>query len=520
MNDRTSSKKTQAASGDSWSQRITRTFARFLGARAGNVALLFGLAALPIMVAGGAAVDFSRAFVVQQRLSAALDATALALGSTTETDPDELEQLAQNYFTANYPSAELGVPGTLNFTIAGATVSMSASAELETTIMKIAGINSVDVSSSVEVTKEKTSMEVVLVLDNTGSMSWNGKIEALKTASTELVNTLFGEEENPEILKVGLVPFAASANEGTGAQANGWMDTNAQNSLHGVQFEVGDNNVFTQYAKFTNKVWNGCVEARPAPHDTSDTPPDPSDPDTLWVPYFAPDEPDSWAAGQNGYWYGNSYLDDEVSSGNTDVDFRQRRVSKYQGESVGSAGPHFNCKNQTLTPLTNSKSTVLAAINNMNATGSTVIPIGLAWGWRVISPTSPFTEGASYDDDTVKKVIILLTDGKNDVGQLGNHNKSWYNGYGYVEQGRLGTTDASAAQGALNTRTGTLCTNIKNAGILVYTITFQVTNQTIINLMRDCASAPSKFFNSPTNGQLQAAFEQIGGELSKLRISK
>lgn len=505
-------------------QETPGSFARRLVERArnnaGNVALIFALALVPIVLAGGAAVDYARAFVVQQRLSAALDATALALGATTETDPDKLSQMAQDYFNANYPAAEIGVPGNLQFTINNTVVSMSATAELDTTLMHVVGITKMDVAAAVEVTKEKNAMEVVLVLDNTGSMGSGGKIEALREASSNLVEIMFGDDQTPDNLKFGLVPFSASVNVGSQYLNSGWIDVNAQSSVHGIQFENGTGNVLDQYDKITNKSWNGCIDARPAPYDTDDTPPDAGNPDTLWVPYFAPDEPDWQAASANGYWYGNSYLGDEVSNGNTDVDFRQRRLPKYENEWVNSDGPHFNCKNQPLQSLTNSKATILAAVNAMNAAGSTVIPIGLAWGWRVISPGEPFTEGASYEDEEVKKVIILLTDGRNDIGALNNHNRSWYNGYGYVGQGRLGTTDPSAAYNELNSRTAQLCENIKSAGMLVFTITFQVGNATIQNLMRDCASDPGKYFNSPSNSELQTTFETIGTELSKLRISK
>jgi len=173
----------------------------------GNVAMIFGIAVIPMILAGGAAVDYSRAFHVQQRLSMALDATALAVGASTKTNFNELNTLAQNYFNANYPAAELGVPGTLQLSIADGTVSLSATAELETVIMYLAGIQTMDVQSSVEVTKEQSALEVALVLDNTGSMNYSGKIGALKQASTDLVDILTGGEENPPLLKFALVPF-------------------------------------------------------------------------------------------------------------------------------------------------------------------------------------------------------------------------------------------------------------------------------------------------------------------------
>lgn len=507
------------AAGKAGRSLLTRIFS-FARAQAGNVAIIFALAAVPIVLAGGAAVDYSRAFVVQQRLTAALDAAALAVGASPKTDFDELNELAQDYFKANYPAEELGVPGELHLTVDGETVRMNATAELETALMGIVGIHEMDVYSDVEVTKEKNALEVALVLDNTGSMRSYGKIDALKQASRDLIDIMFGDEATPELLKFALVPFSASVNIGDQYLNSGWIDRNAGNSLHGVQFENGDRNVFDQFDKLRNKSWNGCVEARRAPYDTEDTPPSAGNSDTLWVPYYAPDEPDRRAADRVGYWYGNSYLDDEVSWRNRDMDERQRRTPKYENEWVNSSGPYFNCENRPILPLTNNKAVLLDAIDRMSADGSTVIPIGLAWGWRVLSPGAPFTQGASYTDDSVKKVIILLTDGQNDIGRLPNHNRSWYNGYGYVAQARLGTTNANAAHDELDRRTALLCDNVKQADVLVYTITFRVNSNSVRNLMRSCASASSMYFDSPSNSELRENFKEIAKQLGKLRISR
>ena len=493
---------------------------RFLREKSGNVAMIFGIASIPLAIAGGAAVDYSRAYLVQQRLSAALDAAALAVGASAKTDDTELRQLAQNYFDANYPASEIGVPGQLAITIANSTVSMSATADLQTAIMGLVGIHNMSVSSAVEITKERTALEVVLVLDNTGSMNSYGKIDALKQASTDLVDVMFGDDPNPELLKFALVPFASTVNVGAQYLNSGWIDINGLNSLHGIQFETGDRNVMAQYAKLTNKQWNGCVEARPAPYDTLDTPPSVANGDTLWVPYFAPDEPDRDAAQRVGYWYGNSYMSDRFPWRNRNMDERQRDTDKYTNRSVSSDGPYFNCKNRPIQPLTNSKATILNAINLMSASGSTTIPIGLAWGWRVISPGSPFTQGAAYDNEEVKKVIILLTDGENFIGNLSNHNRSWYTGYGYASQARLGTTNSSAALDEVNSRTSQICENIKARDILLYTITFQVGSSSTRTLMRNCASTPAMYFDSPSNAQLRENFREIAKALGKLRISR
>lgn len=499
---------------------VRKIVRRFTQNKSGAIAIIFGLTLIPILLGAGAAVDYSRAMKVKNRLSNALDAAALAVGASSETDSTILKKIADDFFKANFPATELGVPGTLNVVVTNKKVTLSASASLDTVIMGLAGFHTVSVSSNVEVIKELRGLEVVMVLDNTGSMNSSGKLATLKTAAAQLVNTLTGEQPDPTKLKFGLVPFSAAVNVGSQYQNSGWIDTGKLNSLHGIQF-AGNENVFTMFNKISNKSWNGCVEARPTPHDVLDTTPTTSNGDTLWVPYFAPDEPDYNAAQANGYGsYPNNYMSDQVTSSNNNLTFRQALETKYNNTSVNGAGPHYNCANAPLSPLNGNISTTLTAINNMTAGGYTLIPLGLAWGWRVISPGSPFTQGVAYDDEDTDKAIILLTDGLNNIGSKNNHNKSRYNGYGFVQQGRLDTTSSSQAQAKLDTKTTELCTNIKATGVIVYTITFQLNNTATQNLFRNCATDPSKYFNSPTNSQLAATFQAIAKDLGKLRISK
>ena len=55
---------------------------KFLRANGGNVAMMFGLSLVPITIAAGAGVDLARAMAVKASMADALDAAALAVGST------------------------------------------------------------------------------------------------------------------------------------------------------------------------------------------------------------------------------------------------------------------------------------------------------------------------------------------------------------------------------------------------------------------------------------------------------
>jgi hypothetical protein len=181
-----------------------------------------------------------------------------------------------------------------------------------------------------------------------------------------------------------------------------------------------------------------------------------------------------------------------------------------------------------LTPLTGTKQTITEALANMSADGYTNIAAGVGWGLRVLSPTVPFTEGASYTDDDWKKVMIVMTDGSNDWGsELSNMNDSYYGGYGYTSQSaaRLGMSSIGDRDGVLDARTAAACNAVKTAGdagnpITVYTITFGSPDDEAIELMQDCASDPEKYFHAPDSATLEEAFETIGSQISKVYLSK
>ncbi len=325
----------------------------FAGSRTGNVAMIFGICLLPIMLSAGIAVDLSRALIVRERLAQALDATALAVGRDPGLTTAERQQMATDYFNANYPAAELGVPGSLNITTGDTTVYIQASADISTTLLAIFGYQSLMVNAETEVTRDPSGIELVMVLDNTGSMS-GSKIDALKTAATDLVDILFGSEATSNTIKIGLVPFSAAVNIGTDALANGWMDDTALSTLAGHAFQPGVN-VFDLYNQIPNRDWDGCVETRLPPYDTTDDAPNIGTPDTLWLPYFAPDEPDTGG-------YSNDYLPD-VTTGTNDE--RQRYVPKYNGASASGDGPLRGCTIDELTPMTNVKQDLVDAIDDM-----------------------------------------------------------------------------------------------------------------------------------------------------------
>jgi Flp pilus assembly protein TadG len=501
------------------------TCTRFSRARGGNVAMIYALALLPSIAAVGAAVDLTRAMVVKMRLGEALDAAGLSVAGTVGLSESEMADKAHKFFYANYPSDELGTVTALNVTPSGNNlVTVAGSARVDTAFMGLFGIYYLDVNVNVEVTRESKGLEIALVLDNTGSMGSNGKLPALKTATTELINILFGDQNTPEHLKMSLVPFSQTVRvDQTQFNNGGWMDSNGTSSSARLNF---DNNkyAFAVWATMSNKSWGGCLEARPNGYEELDTAPTAAIPDTRWVPYFEPDGPDSSA--YSGY---NSYVSD---GGNGNQDTRLRRSSKYVGQN--KTNPNTDCNLQKILPLTNNKVTLQSYVNGMVATGYTHIAIGAGWGWRTLSPTAPYTEGSDYGDENWTKAMVFLTDGLNTVESNSTWHKSTYTAYNYLIRNQLGTTTASVADDRQDDRTELVCSRARAEGIRIYTILLEEQAQQAKDVMEACASPDESngtankcnnnsgklCYESPSAGELKEIFQDIAQDLSNLRLSK
>jgi Flp pilus assembly protein TadG len=192
--------------------------AAFWNDRRGNVAMMFGLAAIPFFAFGGLAVDYSRAMMVKSRLSAALDATALAIAGQAGLTQAQLTTSANAYFKANYPSDEAGTPSALQITFGDRQITVSATATVETLIMGIVGFDSLTVDATAEVKKSSNSLEIAMVLDTTGSMS-GSRITDLKAAANDLVNIVIWDDQTQYTSKIAMVPYSAGVNVGTYADA-------------------------------------------------------------------------------------------------------------------------------------------------------------------------------------------------------------------------------------------------------------------------------------------------------------
>lgn len=446
----------------------------YLRQNLGVAAVWFGMTIPLIVTSVGMSVDLAQSYLVRERLSQALDAAALAAAASSSNDTDVLEQKINDFVEANYPPDKVGFTTDIRIENHDDTLYAAATAQLDTAFMKIFGKESVEVFVETEVTKEVKSIEVVLVMDVTGSMATNNNIATLRTAATDFVNTMFDRVKDLEQIKIGLVPFSSSVNVGPYGLGK---------SLTGLDYDdpFVNNPSNLTYSTSNNAQWGGCVLEGDYPDDIDD---------------------------HEGPWDMYRYCRTETGAVIPNCD-TNRSGTRPNYTYTAKREQNYLCPDTPLTPLTNNKTELLNSIATLQASGNTYINTGLSWGRRVISPGFPFTEGESYDNEDWTKAIILMTDGVNVM-----HN--YYSIYGP-------TADHDITKNDLDNRMMDICEEMKDPDqkILVYTITFDAgVDQATKDMFEECATQPSMWYHAPSQQKLIEVYQTIAKELSNLHLSK
>ena len=331
------------------------------------------------------------------------------------------------------------------------------------------------------------------------------------------------------------MPFSTTVNIGASNRGQTW--------LTGISPYGSDIFTTTGVDRFLlltkmNMSWGGCVESRPMPYDVQDTAPTLSNTKTLFVPFFWPDEPDDdYVSGGKTYSQYDAYANNYLPDLSTDKTWQTKQgdALKYlpnkavTGTSIWTGynlGPNASCQMAPLSRLTTDTASIKTKLGQMIAVGDTEIPIGLMWGWHVLSPNLPFADGKPYGTKGVIKIVVLVTDGQNTYSdgyntQTSATNDSLYTALGYQWQNRISTDGGSYANPpqALNDRMAKVCANMKAAGVVVYTVPVEVTDTTVKGLLQGCATSSDKYIDVSSSSGLAAAFANIAGSITALRIA-
>lgn len=522
--------------------------------RGGNFAMLGAILSIPLVMGAGLAVDLATIARYKSELQQAIDAAALAVAREGKDISDEKAQGIADLFLGNNLHPE---HTKLVVVRDGTTVSVRAETRAPMAFGGLFGYDQYPIVAAASTDTAYATYEIALVLDTTGSMR-GGKLTAMKDAVVGMIDSMSDQINDKDKLKFAIVPFSTFVNVGahhgpsfdkTGKQVPGtgakWLDLNGVSTVK--QIELGTGVSRFQLYRNLDREWSGCVETRvpgSRDYDVSTEPADPSRPDSLYIPAFAIDEPDSGG-------YANSYIKSDADPFDASVATRRQTWAKYGVETNASGfplfggflsalfsilfdggisssagveqqkGPGFGCVAQPITPLSNNYKALKDSVNALQAQGTTNIGEGVAWGARVLSPGEPFPGAQERGKPGVEKIMVVLTDGANVFGNNRTAFRSSYTSRGYLVDGRLGVTSANASQtnALMNERTVAACDHAKANGMTVYTIRLEEPDVKTGTMLLDCATSPGHYFDAPSRNQLDDVFQTIRDRVVRVRIA-
>ena len=513
-----------------------------------------------MLMMGGLALDIMRYESTRTSLQNTLDRATLASASLSQTlDP---ESVVNDYFDKAGMTSylkDVTVTEGLNFR----NVSADASADTKPYFLHMMGIEDMDANSHSMAEQRISNVEIMLVLDVSGSMADNSRLVNLKSAAKEFVNTVLSSDPDKRI-SVGIVPFNGQVNLGAVLRA---------------KYNATDNPNVTDV---------NCIDLPASVYNA------PGISTSLAMPMTA--KADSF--------YGTSSKSKatDVPSSNSYVSYSDSSNATMNTGGLwcpASTGNIVRLPSQTI-------ATLKTQIDSLSAIGATSINAGMKWGLALLDPCSRtmysqlITANAiptslsgrpyEYDDEEAMKVIVLMTDGENFAEErinagyrTGNsiiyrsnndnnysifhasksgsskywvpHKGTWQavpwtnstNNGTYTQQTwqqvwsnlrvsyvawqlyarALGPSTYTTWLNTLRTQTPTTtmddqlqaaCNQAKDNDVIVYGIAFEASSNGQTQIKK-CASSAGHYFNA-TGLQITSAFRAIANNISQLRLTQ
>lgn len=527
---------------------VRDTLSRFISLLArdtrGNVLIIFGAALFPLIVMIGSGLDLGVRYMSQAKLQNACDAAVLAGRQAMEGNTWDSAALADanRFFAFNFPEGTHGAQN-LEFTVAPnpddpSEIVGAASASVPTSLMRLFGVNQLDIAVECNAMRDMGHNDIVLVLDVTGSMedpASNGggtKIARLRTGAVGLYRAL--EDADGSITRFGIVPYSHTVNVARSLATD--------DILRDQQYVDGE--WLYRYCEKSWSSWN-CSERSSTDRPTEGY----SKSNTVYIDSVrfrytglrtVAARNSSWATNNSDSRSidafrnsGNGCIEERPSSGNAaspvalknsvvqaDVDARStgssnaaRQFGRYD-PAVQRGQTQVGCPSEARRLATiSSEANFNAAINSATArvTGGTYHDVGMLWGLRFISRTGFFAAGnpTHVGDIPVNQHIVFMTDGMLDTGA------TLYSSHGVeAYQGRTKGTGSNEDRHLA--RFWDACNLAKAAGITVWVIALDVTKT---NDVSRCATTPSHFYTS-NGSDLEQVFGSIGQGIGNLRLSR
>lgn len=487
---------------------LTRNFLRD---ESGNFALITALSLSVLLGSVGMAIDLAGANKHKMELQAQVDAAVLAAAAgaaMSQRDGAAASDKKANKNKQIKKRVKEFVKEDDRFATAKVKVKVNkkeiqatAESRYETMLMGVFGRKYMD--TKVIATAPRATLpplDLVLVLDTTNSMTGDNMM-ALKEAALDLIDTV---EDSNMRARVSLVPYGEYVNIGVSREGESWLSVDRPDytiapttETRPVMNTIVPEVCFGTGEMVTEPVYNDGIWVRDKVYERREcTPGEYEAVGTENVDWPAVDMTYEWE-GCAGSRAAPSNLVPAASSADPVIAATQQYRNGVKNGHVVACG-------QEMIPLTDDWEALRTAINDMSTSGFTYLPSGLMWGWRAMDPALPFDEAASRPD--AMRSIIFMTDGAN----MRSQNGEYHNG-GNAEAG--------------NTHAMALCDGIKNSGITINTVAYDLPPfsnpltdpQTF---MQNCASGPGNAYTADNVFELKDSFNSILMSMMDVRLSR
>jgi Flp pilus assembly protein TadG len=242
-------------------KKILDQIAEFGRDKSGQFSIMFALIGTTLLMSTAMAIDVSRMFSTHTKLVFAVDSAVLATtqGLTQGTIPlADAESQVLAFIEANLDGRNLNsgdvVVDSIVVDPVAKTVKVDAHTDMPMTMAGVVGYNQHRINATSKAAYSDTEIEVVMALDLTGSMNdpvsgWGTpkKIDVLKTAAGDAIETIFDTPNAIDRVRIGIAPYSTGVN--VGAYASAIETTGASN---GCMFEREGIEKYTDAAPTTN----------------------------------------------------------------------------------------------------------------------------------------------------------------------------------------------------------------------------------------------------------------------------
>lgn len=466
-----------------WCRRFARDFQ-------GVTAIIFAVCFIPIILVVGFAVDYGMYLNQKQKVQEALDMAGLAaakhlsmnLSATNRT----VEDIAQDYFEAELVRNHIPTMTDVALIRSGMRINLVVDGTMPTSFSQLAGIDIMPLDTETEVIFGVPSeAEIALVLDVSESMNdvdsgeTISRIESLRTAAKDMVSVLLDPSSTIPV-KVAIVPFSNMVSVGTDRAAELWLSVPADGIRTEKDCRISDewyqNNCTRTYSECTQD----GVSSQCGTWDCSNQ-------STANATLVCTETEHTLT------WHGCVRPRPEYSH-LTDAYYYTQRIPGVVSFNERGCAPR-------MLELTDVVHDLETRIDSLEPGNDTYIPSGLIWGLRMLTGSAPFPADQSISNFAASgglKTIILMSDGANTLAPETT---------GQIED----DLDGSLA----NPNTREICRTIKNRGVEIYVVAYNISDTDTTTLLEACASSQTRFFAASSSDELKTVFEQITKQLQR-----